>query len=197
MLQSFEKFHQTYDFYACLEPLWQSRTIETKLKVGNCIIAVKPAHPIIEGTMDIVEANWEKYAAEFPGDDRMSNFLRVIHRTFDSFTLGIKAHINQGQNADIVLPPVFFFAPYVYSQKLLPTLQERQLSIANHFWQNTWFDKKKAQSPLVIQRPKHIRNVIEKISHKIDFLNVINIVICVFNVSLLLLFLKNKKRLPT
>lgn len=191
--QPFDRLHQTYDFYACLEPLWQSDTTETQFKVGNCLIAVKPSHPILRGTMEIVEEGWDKFTAQFPKDDRISNFLRVIHRTFDPFTFGIKANINQEKNRDIVLPPVFCFAPYVYPPEKLPSLKEQGLSLANHFWQNTWVDEKKQQEPLIINRPKQLHHLIQKISSKLEFLMFINIAVCFFNLILLLLFLKKRR----
>jgi mannosyltransferase OCH1-like enzyme len=170
--QSFTALNTHYDFYAGLEPVNESPTRDTKFAVGNCLIGTKPGHPVIEETILKVEKNWDRFEKKFPGNDPFSNFIRVIHRTFDSFNLAILEKISQEGNRDIIFPPAFF-----YPNVLNPKEREAKSDslFANHEWKHTWFDEQRTLSKNdILEIALHTSKLVQKFNIPI-FLNLLGL----------------------
>lgn len=138
--RSFGPFHLAYDFYAGLEPIHESPTRDTQFSIGNCIIGVKPKHPILSNTIERIENNWDRFQQKFPQNDNLSNFLRVLNRTFDSFHFSARAHLGEENNIDIIFPTAFFYGKTAFTQKHHYYLKKAKVLYANHFWSHTWLD---------------------------------------------------------
>jgi mannosyltransferase OCH1-like enzyme len=169
--QSFTDLNANFDFYAGLEPVNESPTRDTKFAVGNCLIGTKAGHPVIEESIVNVEKNWDKFEKKFPGKDSFSNFIRVIHRTFDSFNLAILEKLSQQGNRDIILPPAFFYPRLLNSKE---RLDKARFLFAEHEWKHTWFDEQQVIFPKgdILEIALHTSKLVQKFNIPI-FLNLI------------------------
>ncbi len=118
-LKPFDIFAHSYDFFAGIFPPMFA-TMETAIFLQNCLIGVKPQHPIIKKVASLMVENWDN--VRFRDDE----FHTTIERTFWSLTFAVVSEAGKDDNIDIVLPPSYFFpiTPYPVYDFLIRGWQE-------------------------------------------------------------------------
>ncbi|HEX2583125.1 MAG TPA: glycosyltransferase, partial [Chlamydiales bacterium] len=81
-LHSFAPLHTSVSFYASAEPLHNSALYNSHLTVSNCLIGSVPNHPILSDTLRLSFERWDLGSQMFPDQDKLSNLLRTLFRTF-------------------------------------------------------------------------------------------------------------------
>ncbi|MGE0670042.1 MAG: glycosyltransferase family 32 protein [Parachlamydiales bacterium] len=109
--KSFDPLNAAYDFYCGIDMPYRS-SLPSCIYTTNNLIGVKPQHPIILRSMELIEQQWDPLQKAYPGDDRDSMLNRVLHRTFWLFGEAVKQRANQHGNRDIVFPAYYFDAPH-------------------------------------------------------------------------------------
>lgn len=179
-LKAFHNLHRGYDFYACLElphPAFDDHVITA----GIGIIGARPAHPILERSIQLVHHRWTKVTEKFRMDDPDTRKDRVIHRTYMALTYALKKNLDLPGNTDIVFP-----ASYFYGKGNLPTLY------STHGYGSSWHEGTQTPEWLAKRidalRVKH-RMLFRLVSILLIFVLVAAVLLLKGPRSLLLLFL--------
>ena len=134
----FDALASSVDFFAGLEPPHLNEGIDGRIFPCNAIFGAKPAHPVLAKTIDYVKKRWDKVDQVFPGTDAQSRTLKVIHRTFHSFSLGTRQGLNIEGNKDIVFPASFFYPDLIITGKAFERLKEKGFIWASHKCSGEW-----------------------------------------------------------
>lgn len=146
-LTSFDSMNRAFDFYVCLENPHTNSGSDTRIFPCNCLIGVKPNHPILLATIDIVDLVWDVIGKRYPESDPKNTFARVMNRTFRPFTMATEMLLSSEGNNDMVLPSCYFFAHKSFNKTTKSALFDKGFVFASHAFASTWRDKKpKVQS---------------------------------------------------
>lgn len=102
-LKPIDSLQQSYDFFCGLECL-QPSVLSSSVNPSPHLIGVTPQHPILIAAKTWLLNEWERLEQQYPGSDPDSIYNRVMHRTFRSLFMGIKAAHSREQRKDVVLP---------------------------------------------------------------------------------------------
>lgn len=132
LYRSLEPLAKQVSFFAFLEPLRESLTLDTKFTITNCMFGSAPDEPLFDQMYDTVAGRWEKYKNLYPGRDVLSDILRVLNRTFDPFSMTVRKHLSRHDL--LVLPPNYLFGSHIFYS----LGREEGDPIGNHQWKGTW-----------------------------------------------------------
>ena len=136
--RSFNELASTFNFFTGLEPPHQNEGLESKVFPCNAIIGVRPLHPVMKRTLDYLNERWDDVENAFTGCDSRSLTLKVLHRTFHSFTLAVKENAALKNPRDIILPASFFYSDPIINSKKSLRWKKKGLVIASHKCQGQW-----------------------------------------------------------
>ncbi|MBI3236426.1 MAG: hypothetical protein HYZ48_01760 [Chlamydiales bacterium] len=138
--KSFDPLNRAYDFYCGIDMPFQS-SLASCIYTTNNLIGVKPFHPIILRSMELLAQNFDAIGEDYPGSDRDCVLNRVLHRTFWLFGQAVKEMHSQFENRDIVFPAYYFDAPC------------DELALwARHQYAGTWHETESVFEKMVRQR---------------------------------------------
>ena len=126
--KSFATFHTHFDLYCGLEAPHQP-ILSSSISVTNCIIGVRPGHPVMKAVIDRVKEKWQEIGMAYPGDDKESIVYRVSQRTSIVFDEAVKEAMDQDTNKDIVFPAAYF-----------NQIDDDFAFFAHHYYASTWFE---------------------------------------------------------
>jgi hypothetical protein len=126
--KSFAPFHMHFDLFCGLEAPHQP-ILSSSVSITNCIIGVRPDHPVMKAVIDRVKGKWEEIGRAYPGDDKESIVYRVSRRTFIAFDESVKKAMDQDSNKDIVFPAAYF-----------NQIDDDFAFYAHHYYASTWFE---------------------------------------------------------
>jgi hypothetical protein len=151
------------DFFAGLEPPHQNSGIETKIIPCNALIGARKGHPILKSTIDKVQSRWDDIEKTFTSIDAQTKALKVFHRTFHSFTLGVKECIALGANQDILFPASFFYSEAFEDKNEVARWKKKGLIFGLHHCAGEWMPHDE-KSFLVseLHKEKGRRHLLEK-----------------------------------
>ncbi|BAZ25544.1 Subversion of eukaryotic traffic protein A [Kalymmatonema gypsitolerans NIES-4073] len=148
-LKPFDVFAYSYDFFAGIfQPMFAKQ--EPAIFLQNCLIGVKPKHPIIRKLSSLLLEKWED--VEYKEDE----IYTTLKRTFLGITLAVISEGGKDNNIDIVMPPSYFFPllPYplfdimirgikdtilgMFLPELNPYSSFKYYSFSNHYSSKEW-----------------------------------------------------------
>jgi len=186
----FDKLILSLDFFAGLEPPHRNSGIDTRIFPCNAIIGAKPFHPILLRSKEIVSERWNDVEDSFPYNDAKSLTLKVLHRTFHSFTLATKEAIDRAGNKDMIFPASFFYPDRITSKKSLELWKKKGLVWTSHKCDGKWKPQEKTNSPTSeIDVLKAKNKILSKKYKQVKILLFLNFVACG---ACLYFLLKNK-----
>jgi hypothetical protein len=151
--RSFDSLCQNFAFFAPLEPAHKNPLIENHLTITNCLIGAKPAHPILLNTMENVKRQWHLADQLFTSEDKASDLMRTLKRTFFPFNSAVNESI---QNEGIlILPPSTVF-PNHFPKPLIDSIRSQNCLFANHQWKNSWL--KNEHETTLNEQTKQVKN---------------------------------------
>lgn len=136
-LHSFAPLNNLVSFYASIEPFHKSPIHESSLTLTNCLIGVKPNHPILSKTLDLTFDRWDNASHIFPNNDQLSTLLRTLYRTFSSFDEAVRQYIPNSDRS-MILPSSLVFIEH-FPTFFSKALEKTSYPLANHQWENSWF----------------------------------------------------------
>ena len=101
-LKAIDSQQQSYDFFCGLEPLGPS-VLSSSVNPSPHLIGATAGHPILTASKTWLLSEWERLDEQYPGSDPASIYNRVMHRTFRSLFMGIKAAHSRELRKDVVL----------------------------------------------------------------------------------------------
>lgn len=191
---SFEKLVSSLDFFAGLEPPHRNSGIDTRIFPCNAVIGAKPFHPILLRSKEIVAERWDSVESCFPYTDAKSLTLKVLHRTFHSFTLAAKEVIDRNGSKDVIFPASFFYPDRITSKKSFERWKKNGLVWTSHKCDGIWKPQEKLDSPTnKIDVLKAKNKVLSKKYKQAKILLFLNFVACGFCLYFLLKDKNGKK----
>ena len=147
---SMDNLARSVDFFAGLEPPHVNQGIDTRIFPCNAIIGCRKGHPILDKTIAYVSSRWNELEKKFQGNDAESRTLKVFHRTFHSFTLGVKDSMDEEGNTDILLPASFFYSEALENKNEVLRWKKRGLVFTQHHCAGVW--KPKDEKSLLVAK---------------------------------------------
>lgn len=135
---SFDSLVSSVDFFAGLEPPHRNRGIASRIFPCNAVIGSKASHPVMARSLELVQKRWDEVEKAFPGQDTMSRTLKVLHRTFHSFSLATKEALDKEGNIDVVLPASFFYPDRIVTKKSFDLWKSKGLIWTSHKCAGAW-----------------------------------------------------------
>lgn len=152
-LQSFDSFHDKYDFYTGLE-MPHSPVGGRCLTAGNAVIGAKPGHPLLGRTLQLIDERWERLERKYRGQDGYSRTQKVMERTYLAFTEALEQGVPEG---GVIFPSAYFFS----KGKVKPLY-------CKHFCANRWANEE--EKPSLEQKKErkaltHLKKRVRLLSH--------------------------------
>ncbi|MCI5051713.1 MAG: hypothetical protein MRY21_01085 [Simkaniaceae bacterium] len=107
-LRSFDDMGRNLDFYICLE-MPHSAIDGKAITHGIGIVGIKPHHPLMLEVIEEVARKWDSVSAKFNTSDELTQFEKVMHRTYIAMTNVIERRLIRWGERDIVLPAAYFY----------------------------------------------------------------------------------------
>jgi mannosyltransferase OCH1-like enzyme len=144
-----------YDFFAYLETPFSIpfEGFDDSIRLNNGLVGARAGHPILKKVIENVAEVWASLQIEYPSNDRNSQLVRTLKRTFFMFTKGALQAIDQPGYCDIVFPASFgcprfgFRTPWFKEE-----LKKHSFIYAEHSHDSLWRHSSDNKSKKLAQR---------------------------------------------
>lgn len=140
VLRSFEPFRQFDAVVCCEEPAWRGGVGASHVLFQNGLFGACPHHPILTHTLANVERIWHELDVLYPDGQEPTPSWKVLRRTFDAFTLGVKEVLKQKKQHNLILPTCYFFPNRILSPEDMKAFEKQGVIWSSHKYAGLWAD---------------------------------------------------------